>query len=219
MRNWALLAALVLVTAVFPAASSAHVLYSCGTEYNPTGTCSYFNGDTRNPGNHDVRIDPINVAWSPYGSWADPYVHYVLNNQFGWTHECGGDQDNYRLLGSMGGGTYWGWAMQIGQQGSSGCPDPSHTCWYYGNCDRFHVRAFKGHDHPTHYENWSVSDAHHEDTNHNIDASWEYAEDTVRSLAAQNNHATQVAWTYLPRADDWFGAYYSDGWASEVNAG
>ena len=218
----AVLGGLVVAAAVAagsaPAPGSAHVRYSCGTQYNPTGLCTYFNGDTWTA-DQSARKDPINVVWWPYGSWGDPYIHYVLNNQIGWTHECGSDQSNYRLLGSMGGGTYWGWALQIGQQASSGCPNPSHTCWYSGNCDRFHVRIFKGHDHPTHYDNWSASGVHHENNDHVIDASWDYAEETLRSRAAQANHPTENGWTYLPRADDYFQSYYSDGWADRINAG
>ena len=181
------------------------------------GYCELFFGVTVSPGDHSNVIDPINVAWYPYGSASR--VRAVLNNEFGWTHECGSSQANRRLLGSMSGGLYWAYANQNAQQGSSGCPNPAHGCFYIGNCDRWHARVFQGHTHDSASNNWSVSDAHHENHFHRIDRSWEVAEDEVARRASAHGHAVQDFWTYLPRADATFQGYASNGWTVRVNAG
>ena len=207
----ALLAALVAGLVVVPAAA-AHVRYA-GCE----GYCEYFNGNTVRPEDNTTPIDPINVVWFPWGSAGQ--VRYVLNNQIGWTHECGSNQNNRRLLGSMSGGLYYAFAQQNVQQASSGCPNPAYNCWYVSNCDRWHTRIFTGHSHDLASNNWSAAGVHHENNSHDIDTSWEVAESTMASRAANAGHAYEHYWTYLPRAAGPFQGYHSDGYAVRINAG
>jgi hypothetical protein len=196
--RWVVLAAVLAAGLVFVSASSAHVRYDCGYEYNPTGICTYFNGDTVNE-NYE-KVDPINIAWYPYGLWV-----YNIQNTFdaiGWGNDDGSQQWNYRLLGDECCYYYFDYGGQIGQR-ATGC------------CSRFHARVFRGHNHYDDYNDWSVSDAHQEDFFHNIE-SWEYAEDTLRGSAEGAGRGGEAAWTYLPRADCWCQGQYSNGWADRI---
>jgi hypothetical protein len=200
-----LLMTLVLGTLLLASGSSAHVRYSGSCDSQ--GYCEYFYGNTVSPSNHSNVIDPINIVWYPYG-WITRVNEWILGYQYGWTADCGSNQHNYRLLGSMSGGTYWGWANQNQQAGSNGCP-----------LTRYHLRLFYGHSHGDSYNDWTIADAHHEACcDHHIDRGWEQVEDTVRSLGSSYGHGTKDNWSYLPRADRTFQGYASNGWASRITA-
>jgi hypothetical protein len=198
-----------VVALAFPAATTAHIRY--GGNCDPYGYCEYFHGDTVNPSNHAQVRDPINIAWAPYGGWEN-HVKPMLNNQFGWTHTCGSDQANYRLIGTTDQIPYWGWTIQSGQRGSAGCPPSTFT-------PRYHVRVWMGHSHFAQSDNWSISGAHHEDAYHSIDAFWDDVKIQMRSFALNFGHTGENDWTYLPRANGVFMGYSFSSWRYRPLAG
>jgi hypothetical protein len=198
--RWVAVAAVLAAGLLFVSAASAHIRYGCGYEYNPTGLCTYFNGDTTDsPGGN--RVDPINIIWYPGGLWE--WRIWSTFNAIGWNDTCGGGQYNWRLVGPPG-GEYWDWVSQIGQRATGGCPG-----------SRFHARVFRGHNHQDDSLDWSISDAHQEDWNHDI-VSWEYAEDTLRGAAEGAGRGGEAAWQYLPRGEGWIQGQYSNGWADRI---
>jgi hypothetical protein len=196
-------AAVLAAGLVSVSTSSAHIRYDCGWEYNPTGICTYFNGETvvwNSDYNYYETVDPINIVWYPYGLW-----NWNIQNTFaaiGWHNPDGSPQVNYRLLGDECCYYYFDYAGHLGQRAT-------------GAAARFHARVFRGHNHYDDYNDWSVSDAHEEDDLHNI-VSWEYAEDTLRGSAEGAWREGEAAWTYLPRAEGWFQNQYSNGWADRI---
>lgn len=204
MLRRAVLAAVVAgaIAAVAPDVGSAHITYSCSTQYNPYGVCSTFRGYTENSSGGVV--DPINFVFYPYGG------RYAADSdmaQMGWGYTCGSTQSNYRIRYP----TYWSIETMDGQRGSSWCPN-----------SRYHMRFFDGHHAYGSYYQWSVADAHHESAPyHNIDMSWNSARDYVAALAASYGWYYDCCQTqrfvFLPRGQGWFQGYYADGWATRIN--
>jgi hypothetical protein len=183
-------------------AATAHIRYSGGCDAQ--GYCEYFYGDTTQTSDHSDVEDPINIIWYDYGGW-EAYIKPFLVGQLGWTSTYGGSQHNYRLLGSMSGSLYWGWAAETGQRASAGFPGA-----------RYHVRGFSGHTHDAMVNNWAVSGAHHEDYFHDIDRFWEDVENEMVTFAAAYGHLSTNDWSYLPRADGLFMGYTYSGWADRI---
>jgi len=191
----------VIVSLSLAAGARSHIRYSGNCD--AYGYCEYFNGNTTGtPGGSG--IDPINIVWYPYGRGAES----VLRNEMFWDSGCGSDQYNNRLLDSG-----WAWAVQNAQKASTGCAT------YPG---RWHARIFWGHLHNGNslaYDNWAVSDSHHEGWTHEINVSWQEAEEKVREeLAVYWGRDTTANWTYLPRADGCYQGYCYNGWPARINA-
>jgi hypothetical protein len=171
--------------------SAAHIRYSgsCGDAY-----CEYFNGSTVEDEDINQEVDPINIVWYQYGSW-DPNVRVILEQHFGANEQTGTFQRNRRLVGDPG-NWHYDWARQTSQRKvrPTGC------------CAGWHWRIFLGHTHINAIDNWSVSDAHHEDAFDNVDRSFQEAEEYTREReAVVYGNDTKANWTYLPRADRCWG--------------
>lgn len=193
-------AALVLVVA---SSASAHMRYSCSEEYDPWGVCEYWQGYTR-PADADTEIDPINLVWNPWGA-----VGNVVNAlwDINWRWRDGGTQYNRRLVSDAYGYTYLVRAQEA-QRASD-----------QGPYSRYHARVFFGHEEGYGGWWWSVSDVHHEACCvHNIDRDWDVVEDQTVSALAGYRYGYTRFWTFLPRAQNTFQSYWSDGWASRVDA-
>jgi hypothetical protein len=213
MRNviWCTAFCALCILLLMPGVAGAHgPRYACSSSINPTGWCARFNGDTTNSLSGTTSVDPINIVWSPYGGWSASVtgaeVQYILHYQFGWTYSCGSTQWSYRDGRSF---------PQEGQRAQSWCPNR-----------RYHLRVFQGHAHQTccypyrsSIDDWSVSDAHHESfLEHDIDMGWDKVESLIAALARSYNHPTTAYWLFLPRANRTLQGYYSDGWATRINA-
>jgi hypothetical protein len=204
MRVSVALAAVFVVLLVAPSASS-HIRY-WGTNCGPENYCEYFNGNTVEEDNINNEVDPINIVWYCCGSW-DPNVRGMLENEMGWTNSSGSGQRNYRLVGNPQ-SQWFEWRTQTGSRADGGFPG-----------SRWHARVFLGHTHDSWVDNWSVSDAHHEDWNHDIDTTWQDAEEHVRvRLAVTFGRSTTANWTYLPRANRCWpgGGGCYNGWPANI---
>ena len=198
-----------------PTAASAHIRYSCSS--SESGTCHHFWGFSTSSAvlapADSLRVDPINLVWYPYGT--STRAATIMNNEWDWTHTCGSDQYLYRTHGVP--DVYWDSSNFQSQRASNGCPGIS-ACSYTTGCDRYHARVWAGHGHQTWYDEWSVSAVHHENELHNIDEPWEAIEDDALANAARTGRGREDMWTYLPRADQPFQGYDSDGYAIRVAA-
>jgi hypothetical protein len=208
---WCIATCLLCTPLALPATAGAHgPRFACGSSVNPGGWCARFNGDTTSDLAGKKPVDPINIVWYPYGGWhaetTGAEVQFILHYQFRWTHGCGSLQWNYRDGRS--------WPLD-GQRAQSWCPNA-----------RYHLRVFQGHSHQrccypgrSLVDDWSVSDAHHESfLEHDIDMNWDKVESLFAALARAYRHPTTPRWLFLPRANRTFQGFYSDGWATQVNA-
>lgn len=191
----------VLLALVAPARSDAHIRNQGGCDAN--GYCELFFGTTHGePGSSAV--DPINVVFWPYG-WNELTL---MHREWQWRDQaCNSDQWNYRQTLH----NQFHWATQNGWRASAGCIANG----------RWHARGFRGHEHygsPNDSNNWSVADVHHESWAHNIDRSWQEAEEEARLNAVVAGRPTTANWTYLPRAHGCFQGYCYNGWPAQIDA-
>lgn len=195
----------VAATLVLAPAASAHDRY-WGTDCGPGDYCELYNGNTVESGDHNNVVDPINLLWYCCGSW-DPNVRHMLENEMGYDEDCTSPQANYRLVGDPS-SQWWEGRDQTASRASGGCPG-----------SRWHARVFLGHTHDSPVDNWSVSDSHHEDWTHDIDTTWQEAEEYVRErLAVVFGRSTTANYTYLPRAEGQWpaGGGYYNGWPANI---
>ena len=204
LRLVAALAGVAAVGLLVAPSASSHMRYSCSTQYDPYGICEYWQGYTR-PSDVDRRIDPINLVWNPWGA-----VTNVVNAfwDINWRWTDGSTQYNRRLSDDGAGGYIYLLRPQNAQRASN-----------QGPYTRYHARVFFGHSEAYGDWWWSVSDAHHEACcTHQIDRNWDTVESqTVTALAGHGYGYTRY-WTFLPRGQGDFQGYWSDGWATRVDA-
>jgi hypothetical protein len=190
----------VALVFVAPPGSDAHVRYEGGCDVY--GYCELFYGTTHSDPFGSPPVDPINVVFWPYG-W---YEFNIMHWEWSWRdQDCNSDLWNYRQLSN----NQWYWGTQDGWRASAGC---------FGG--RWHARGFRGHEHygsALDSNNWSVSDVHHESWAHNIDRSWQEAEEEARLNAYYQGHPTTPNWTYLPRGNGCFQGYCYNGWPAQIN--
>lgn len=198
----ALAVATGMLAVVFAPTARAHVTYACGSDIY--GVCEYFRGYTQ-PADTNTTIDPINIAWTPYGTTLN-VVNSLWDVNWRWTDAS--IQYNRRLMDDGTGG----YAYRVGEQDASRATEQAPFA-------RYHARSFFGHSEGYADMNWSVSDAHHESCcTHAIDQDWDDVEWYLVGLMYDLNRATESYWTYLPLGEGNFQGYHSDGWASRIDA-